>query len=89
MAGNGNSASERPNNVQRVTITFSPHDLVPHIDMDCQNLAFALVLLEMARLELDARYRFARGRELLVEATEAQASAQLAADLMKKGNLRA
>jgi hypothetical protein len=63
----------------RIAVAYNPHTHKADIDLGGLPLDEALLLLERARLELDARYRFNRARELAVEAIEAQSIAQLVA----------
>jgi hypothetical protein len=76
---NGAAQDERPNGVQRITISYNPHTHKAEFDLGGLALDECLLLLERARLELDARYRFGRARELAAEAIQAQTIAQMVA----------
>ncbi len=89
MANEDNgSGNNRPDGVQRISIS---HDgFRRKFEMDLGGLALddALMLLDRAHRELDARYRFQRGRELLAETVEQLQTGQLVQDLTRKGGFR-
>lgn len=80
--GNGANGSERPNGVMRVTVTLDVHTNRLGIDMDCGTTEQALSMVDRARHEIDARFRFARAQEFAQAALQAKADADLAASIM-------
>lgn len=87
--GNGAAASERPNGVQRVSISYCPHTHHADIDLGGLSLDDALSLFERAHRELDARYRFQRGKELLQESMQAAIDQQLVQNAMRDPRIKA
>jgi hypothetical protein len=76
--GDGNNRTgERPDGVQSVTVSCDPLTMKLHLEIDTPNIELALVLLERAHRELEARFRFNRARELASEAIQAQSIADL------------
>jgi hypothetical protein len=82
---NGNSRPEVVRGVdggtQNITIKCAPGTQKISIDMDCLSMDVALSLLERAHRELEARFRFQRAQELLLEAHENQRLAAIAGDV--------
>lgn len=73
---------DRPNGVRKLTLSLNVHTQRLHIDGDEMPFDEMLGMLERARLEIDARYRFNRGRELLAEQAKEMMLQQTVRDAM-------
>lgn len=78
MGNEGNNGTgERPDGVQRITISYDPFARKADLDLGGLTYEDALAVMDRAYRELDARYRFNRARELAAEVMQAQSIADL------------
>jgi len=89
MSNENNGGGEHPNGTRRVMISLDVHTQHIHIDCGGTPLDEALGMMERARLEIDARFRFARGRELLIEQVQQDQLAGVARDVMAGRKIQA